>query len=1107
MNSNWIYALSGRKRFKILKIMKLFTILMLVFVLGATAGSYSQNQMVSLDLHQCNVHQLFKEIRKQTGLRFVFNEKHVVALPRFDVRTNQEKVENVLNDVFGKTNLECRFENDVIFVIPRQTQQAVSTVTINGKVSDIKNLPLPGVTVLVKGTTIGTVTNAEGKFHVTLPKMEKIVLLFTFIGMKTVEQSYTGQPELKVVMEEAATEMDEVVVTGIFERKVESFSGSVASYKGDELKKIGTQNILQSLKTLDPSFRITPNNQFGSDPNRLPDINIRGKSSISNIESEWGDDPNRPLFILDGFEVDLQTIVDLSMDRVASVNVLKDAASTAMYGSRAANGVLVIETIKPESGKLQFFYNGVLTTDMPDLSAYNMMNAAEKLEFEKASGLYDRAGDTKVMLEWDRLYNQRLALVQSGVDSYWLSQGLRSGITHKHNLRVTGGDKAMYYSFGLNYSGNEGVMEGSSRNILGGNINLQYRKGKLQISNDFTFSYTESENPPVTFKEYARVNPYYRKEINDEDPEYLERYEIAGIRYERPNPLYNASLNYLDAAKTTGLRNNLRIEYRPVDGLKLSVKLNVNKSDGKTEKFKSPKHTDFAQRVETEKGSYSKSTSGNMTYNGDFSVTYGKTFNEAHMVNVVGRWEFRNMKRQNDSYMAIGFPTDRVLSPAYAVSYPESGKPGYGEELSRSMNFMLTAGYSFKDRYVLDATIRRDGSTNFGASNLWTNTWSFGFAWNIHKEFFMGDWVDMLRVRTAYGNPGNNNQAFNTSLTYTYSTKYQNFFGLGAQVSSFGNSGLDWQKTRDLTIGTDIAILKRRLNITFDWYKKVTDPLIIQVEVAPSTGKTAYITNMGRSTIHGMTLSLNGKVIENKEKNLTWSWNFTAYHETSKYSKIGHKLDKFNDGLKSSSLYRYRDGGSSTSLWAVPSAGIDPMTGKEIYIRKDGSYTFTYNSSDEVECGNTLADVEGVIGTSLYWKGFSFSAYLRYSVGAEHFNNELFNRIENIGRQTDQYNQDKRALYDRWRYVGDRAQFKDIKNTDAGHKSSRYVQKNNFFSGESITAGYEFRGSAWLKKVRLSNLSLNATLNEIFRWSTVKAERGIDYPFARTMSLSLNVSF
>lgn len=1108
MNSNWIYALSGRKRFKILKIMKLFTIFMLFFVLGATAGSYSQNQVVSLNLQQCNVRQLFKEIRKQTGLRFVFNEKHVVGVADFDVRTEQEKVEDVLEEVFGKTNLECRFENDVIFVVPRQMQQqTLKSVTVTGKVSDNKKQSLPGVTIMLKGTSLGTVTDADGKFRITLPQGEKMVLLFSFIGMKTVELNYTGQKELNVVMQEDATEMEEVVVTGIFERKAESFTGSVATYRGEELKKVGTQNILQSLKTLDPSFRITPNNQFGSDPNKLPDVNIRGKSSISNIESEWGEDPNRPLFILDGFEVDLQTVVDLSMDRIASVNILKDAASTAMYGSRAANGVMVIETVKPQAGKLQFFYNGSLNVEMPDLSDYNMMNAEEKLAFEKAAGFYERSYVVSVLQAKEALYNQRLATVRSGVDSYWLSEGLRTGLTHKHNVRATGGDKTMYYSFGLNYMGNNGVMEGSGRNVLGANINLQYRIDKFQVSNDFTFDYTEAENPPVSFSEYARVNPYYQKEIIPEHPQYFEVYMIDGFTYRRVNPLYNASLTHKNESKSTGFRNNLNIEYRPVNSLRLNGKFHVSKTDGKTEVYKSPNHTDFDDVAQAERGSFTKSTSSNVTYNGNFSVTYGKNFNETHMLNVVGRWEFSSTQRYSDSYYAIGFPTDRLSNPAFAISYPTSGKPGYGENLSRSINFMATAGYGYKERYLIDATIRRDGSTNFGRNNLWTNTWSVGLAWNIHKEEFMGEWADLLKVRMAYGNPGNNSQSYDTYLSYTYNTRYQNVFGLGAQLGAFGNKNLDWQKTRDLTLGLELSVFHRRLSLVFDYYQKITDPLIIQINVAPSTGKAEYVTNLGRNTIKGLTFDLKARLLENKEKNFSWNLSLHGYHETTKYSRIGNSLDNFNKKLMSSSLYRYRDGGSSYDIWTVRSAGIDPMSGKEIYIRKDGSYTFTYDASDEVVCGNTAPELEGVLGTTLYWKGLSFSAYFRYSLGGDYFNGELFQRIENIGRETDQYNQDKRAYYDRWKQVGDRSKYRDITSISDGHKSDRYIQKNNFFTGESIAVGYQFHEHAWLKKLGLRNLTVNATLNEIFRCSTVKAERGIDYPFARTMSISLNASF
>ena len=571
--------------------MKLTVLLILLGLLRVSATTNAQSYRINLELENVACGEAIESIKGQTSLDFFFSNKELNVNRKVSVFCKDASLEDALKQILGKEYSFRLVDNTVVIRPAKQGVPQPKQITVKGTVKDVKGNPLPGVTVLLKGTALGVSTDGNGKFTVSFPELKDAVFLFSFIGMKSQEVKYTGQTDIKVVLEEDATEMEEVVVTGIFERKAESFTGSVASYKGEELKKVGTQNVLQSLKTLDPSFRITPNNQFGSDPNKLPDVNIRGKSSISNIESEWGDDPNRPLFILDGFEVDLQTIVDLSMDRIASVNVLKDAASTAMYGSRAANGVLVVETVKPKPGKLQFTYNGTLTVDVPDLSDYNMMNAEEKLAFEKASGFYDRQTVYEGWRDYQDLYNKRLALVRSGVDSYWLSEGLRTGITHKHNIRAMGGNEAMYYSFGLNYSGNEGVMKQSGRDVLGANINLQYRIEKLQISNDFTFDYTESENAPVAFSEYARVNPYYRKEINPDHPEYLEIYTVAGFTYRRSNPLYNASLNYKNGTKSTGFRNNFRVEYRPVAGLRLSGKISIAKTDGKTEVFKSPYHT------------------------------------------------------------------------------------------------------------------------------------------------------------------------------------------------------------------------------------------------------------------------------------------------------------------------------------------------------------------------------------------------------------------------------------------------------------------------------------------------------------------------------------
>ena len=267
---------------------------------------------------------------------------------------------------------------------------------VRGKVVDENKLPIPGVSVRLGGTSMGTATDVDGKFKLFVPA-DTATLVVSFIGMKTevvkIPRLKAGveQKELTIVLREEDVKLEDVVVTGIFTRKKESFTGSASTYSAAELKTMGTQNILQSLKTLDPAFAILEDNQFGSDPNRLPNMEIRGKSSMLGLRDELDADPNQPLFILDGFESTLAAINDLDINRVASITILKDAASTAIYGSKAANGVIVVETVKPEAGKLQVSYTGNMNLSMPDLSSYNLMNAREKLEFERLAGRFEPA--------------------------------------------------------------------------------------------------------------------------------------------------------------------------------------------------------------------------------------------------------------------------------------------------------------------------------------------------------------------------------------------------------------------------------------------------------------------------------------------------------------------------------------------------------------------------------------------------------------------------------------------------------------------------------------------------------------------------------------------
>ena len=273
-----------------------------------------------------------------------------------------------------------------------QSEIAVKQGFVEGNVFDGgDHEPMIGVTVAIEGTTNAVTTDIDG--HFSLPVNKECNIVLSFIGYKKTVIRYTGNNQAdfaKIMLKSEAQNIKDVVVTGVYRRKKESFTGSSATFKGDELKSVGAQNVLQSLKTLDPSFKIMDNALSGSNPNKMPDVEIRGKSSVAGLKEEYGSDPNQPLFILDGFETTLETVMNLNMNRVASVTLLKDAASTAIYGSKAANGVVVIETKAPIKGKLQISYKGDYSMDFADLSDYNLMNAREKLEFEKLAGVYIR---------------------------------------------------------------------------------------------------------------------------------------------------------------------------------------------------------------------------------------------------------------------------------------------------------------------------------------------------------------------------------------------------------------------------------------------------------------------------------------------------------------------------------------------------------------------------------------------------------------------------------------------------------------------------------------------------------------------------------------------
>ena len=1020
--------------------------------------------------------------------------------------------------LFGWNNISIQAETvgNAVDNSYKQTLQQQKERLLRGVVTDKDGQPLPGVAIQVKGTTQGVTTNEDGEYYIMVKDIDKPVLVFSFIGMETQEIAFEkGKHRINVKMMEAKQEMDEVVVTGIYARKKESFTGSSQTYTSNDLKMVGNQNLLQSLKTLDPAFAVIENNQYGSDPNRLPDLEIRGKTSIVGLKEQFGEDPNQPLFILDGFETTLQTIMDLSMDRVASVTILKDAASTAIYGAKAANGVIVVETKAPEQGKLKVSYNGNFNISFADLTAYNLMNAEEKLEFERLAGNF-KSNIVSFQEESEKRYNTLLANVRRGVDTYWLSEPLRIGLQQRHGLYLQGGDQQVRYGAGFSFSDTEGVMKESDRQTISGNVDLLYRVGKLSLSNKVSIDATKTNDPIVPFSEYARANPYYSKynEFGGVD-KWLESPDQSSTESANggiwvPNPLYNASLNSYNRGNSFGVRENLNLEYRPFEFLWARARFGLTKTTSVSESFRSPEDTAFEQVELLKRGSYNDSRTEMLSYEGDFTVTYGQLLAEKHQINAVLGIAFQENQYTTKGFSAVGFPEGDFTTPAFSNQYPDNGKPSYTESKKRSANFYFNGGYSYKNRYLMDVNLRSDGSSVFGSNKKFSTTWAVGLAWNIHNESFVKDNTDlfsMFKIRASVGNPGNQNfGAYNTFTTYKFNNWLLNNFGTGILVDAFGDPNLEWQKTLDKNLGLDLSMFNNRFHVTLDCYHKLTDPLMATIGMALSTGMSSRLSNVGKQVDKGVSGTIRYSWLYRPSERINWTTNINFRHSTAYYDGIEEKLREYNNENISKNMTRYYDGGSPTALWAVRSAGIDPATGREIFLDKEGKPTYTHSYDNEVEVGDSRPTLEGVIGNTFLYKGFSMNIHMRYSFGGDMFNSTLYSKVENISKEGLKQNQDKRALYDRWQKVGDYAQFKGISLTDQTPMSSRFVQKNNYLVLESIRVGYELPYKV-VKKMGFQGISLNAYMNDICRISTIEDERGIDYPYARSVSFAVSVNF
>ena len=1062
------------------------------------------------------VTEVFRLIEQQTNYVFFYREdmKQDLARP-VTIRAESQSVSQVLDKIFENTDIVYEISQRQILIYRKEAATRNSPVQrreVTGTVYARSGGVLAGASIMVKGSQTGVVADARGQYRIMIPDRDDVVLSFSFLGMDKKEIAVRNNRKVDVTLDESAETMQEVVVTGITTRHKESFTGATSTFTGEQLSQIGNQNLIQSLKTLDPSFNVVEDNLQGSNPNALPSIEVRGQSSISttDIADQYGGDPNLPLFILDGFETTLQVINDLDMNRVASVTILKDAASTAIYGAKAANGVIVVETLRPAAGELRVVYSGDFRIEMPDLGSYNLMDAREKLEFERQAGRYT-ASNPHSQLQLDQLYNYKLSEIEKGVDTYWLSEPVRIGFTNGHSVQVTGGSNDLTVAAGIAYKKLNGVMDGSFRQTWGGNVDLTYRRGKINISNKLSVSgYNSEDSPYGSFSAFAAANPYYRKRNEaGEIEKNLEYSVVMSDEYIVSNPLYNATLASYSETDNVVIRNNLQVIWSFTPDLRLQGGFLINASTTEATAFKDPDHTDFAQMAYEKKGTYSNSRSEDFDVQGNLMLIYAKSIRK-HQVNGNLRADIQHSRRNTLGISAEGYPLGTNGNPNFSYGYKSGSSPSVSNVIFRRVNLLASLNYNYGMRYLLDLNYRLDGSTAFGSQNKYASFWSAGIGWNLHNEAFFGSngWLDMLRLRANMGVTGNQNLGSTTSASiYSFMTG-SNLFGQSMQLSSLGNPDLEWQNTTQKSIGVDLAFFKSRLNVMVNYYDKLTEPLVIAVSVPMSVGVTSFYGNAGSLKVKGWELNLKYSIIRNTEERIFWNVGIAANFLDSKYRDFGTALDNLNaDMLNNSSLVRYYDGYSPYDIWAVVSKGIDPGTGSEVFRKKTGEDTYEYNASDIVKVGSTRPSSEGIITSAFTYKSLTLGINLRYRFGGDVFNSALYNKVENITSESLKSNQDKCALYKRWQNPGDIAEFKRISLRDYTPMSSRFVQKDNQLVGESIQVGWQFHADSWIRHLSMQQLRVNLYMNDIFRLATTKAERGIDYPFSRSVSLSLNVSF
>lgn len=1045
---------------------------------------------VTLSMRDASVEDFANEVAKQTGLSIKFTDKDVKAFKGITLDVRDQSVSSLLLNLSNQFPLSYNIEGNTITFAKKDVTQRKGS--IRGQVTDVNGDPLVGAIIRVDGINGGFVTDINGEYEVKTDKKE-VHLTVAYIGYKSVNKNVKNGATANITLHEDSKEMQEVVVTGYQTKNKNSFTGAQVAVTRDQLMNVGTKNVLKSIASFVPGMVISDDNLKGADPNSVAEINIRGRATFDG-------QANTPVFVVDGAQVTAEYVYDMDMNDIETVTVLKDASASALYGAKASAGVIVITTKTLKGGKLKLNYSGTVRLSTPDLHDYNLLNASQKLEYERLAGLFtDTSPSRQYTLDQDyaRIFNN----IQSGVETDWLSKPLRNAFSQSHSLSVDGGDERAKYNLGVRYGKDAGVMKGSDRSRLSTNFRLSYNvSGKFFVSNSSTISsVTNNESPYGDFSDWAKMNPY-------ENPYDSDGKLRVSLYHDLANPLYDASLGSYTNTNAFDFLNTTSIQLWFGEKVRLDGDFTINRNKQNRRSFTSPlAYSEIRSKSADQRGSLSDNTVNTTTLQGKLMLSYNNYFFKKLFLTAMGGSSVESTSSDAATYRSIGYYSDKLGHPAFATSY-DSSRPSGSDTQTRGVGVFVNANTIWDNKYFLDLIYRYEGSSRFGKNQRFAPFWSVGGGWNIHNEKFMkGTPVQLLKLRASVGYLGNINfKAYQALTTYSYNSSYFYGKGTGATPITIGNPDLKWERTLSTNIGLDFTAFRGRVDLSADYYIKNTDDLLLPITKAPSVGVTTSLENIGEVQNKGFELRLRTIPIQNKD--WQWSLGLTYALNKNKIKKISNSLREQNEKNQSDNgvapLPIYEEGQSLTALKVVPSAGIDPSTGQEIFIKRNGAYTFVYDTNDKVIFGDTNPSGTGSVFSYLTYKRFALSCTFQYSFGGALYNETLATKVEGANPK---YNADKRVLNDRWKTPGTVAKYKRIDDTTTPYQTSRFVQRNNYLRMSSLSLSYEVP-TDFIQKYGLKRMFLELLTNDLFYLSTAKRERGLNYPYDRSFEFSLRFS-